>query len=30
MHGFEVSLRLWKMVFMVYRLNKLFVKGFEV
>ena len=30
MHEFGVSLRLLKMVFMVYRLNKVFGKGFEV
>ena len=30
MHEFGVSLRLGKMVFMVYRLNKVFRKGFKV
>ena len=30
MYEFEVSLRLGKMIFMVYRLNKVFGKGFEI
>ena len=30
MYEFEVSLRLWMIIFMVSRLNKVFGKGFEV
>ena len=30
MHEFRVSLRLGKIVFMVFRLNKIFGKGIEV
>ena len=30
MYEFGVSLRLWMIVFMVSRLNKIFGKGFEV
>ena len=29
MHEFGVSLRLWKMIFMVFRLKKVFGKGLK-